>query len=95
MKRKRSRRAYTPAPASAQRKAIAAAIRVPCQRELKQNVILRFEHFKVSGDWAFARVEPLHQRLCCSDSAGRNHSAFSYEIGMMPSARASAMSVIT
>jgi hypothetical protein len=48
----------TPAPGSAERKAIADALRAPVERELKQKVVFKIEHLKVGGDWAFLRGVP-------------------------------------
>jgi len=48
----------TPAPGSAERKAIADALRVPVEKELKQKVVFKIDHLKASGDWAFLRGVP-------------------------------------
>jgi len=48
----------TPAPGSAERKAIADALRAPVEKELKQKVVFKIDHLKVSGDWAFLRGVP-------------------------------------
>jgi hypothetical protein len=48
----------TPAPGSAERKAVADALRAPVEKELKQKVIFKIDHLKVSGDWAFLRGVP-------------------------------------
>ena len=48
----------TPAAGSAERKAIAAALRAPVERELKQKVIFKIEHLKLQGGWAFLRGVP-------------------------------------
>jgi len=48
----------TPATGSAERKAIMDVLRVPCEKDLGRKVIFRVQHLKVTGDWAFARVEP-------------------------------------
>lgn len=45
--------AYTPARDSLERKAILNALRVPVERELKQNIQFSIQHFKVQGNWAF------------------------------------------
>lgn len=50
--------AYAPAPGSAERRGIADALRAPVEKELKQKVIFKFDHLKVSGDWAFMRGVP-------------------------------------
>ena len=50
--------AYAPAPGSAERKAIADALRAPVEKELKQKVVFKIDHLKVSGDWAFLRGVP-------------------------------------
>ena len=50
--------ARTPAPGSAERKAVADALRAPVEKELKQKVVFKLEHLKVSGDWAFLRGVP-------------------------------------
>ena len=50
--------ARTPAPGSAERKAIADALRVPVEKELKQKVVFKIDHLKASGDWAFLRGVP-------------------------------------
>lgn len=49
---------HTPAPGSAERKAIADVLRAPVEKELKQKVVFKFDHLKVSGDWAFMRGVP-------------------------------------
>ena len=50
--------ARTPAPGSAERKAVADALRAPVEKELRQKVIFKIDHLKVSGDWAFLRGVP-------------------------------------
>ena len=50
--------AHTPAPGSAERKAIADALRVPVEKELKQKVVFKIDHLKARGDWAFLRGVP-------------------------------------
>ena len=50
--------AYTPAPGSAERKAIAEALRPPVERELKQKVVFKVDRLKVQGGWAFLRGVP-------------------------------------
>ncbi len=54
-----ARRAYTPAVGSTERKAIALALHEPCGRDLKQEIIVKFDLLRVEGDWAVARVQPL------------------------------------
>ena len=50
--------AHTPAPGSAELKAVADALRVPVEKELRQKVVFKIDHLKVSGDWAFLRGVP-------------------------------------
>lgn len=50
--------AHTPAPGSAERKAVADALRAPVERELRQKVVFKLDHLKVSGEWAFLRGVP-------------------------------------
>jgi hypothetical protein len=50
--------AYTPAPQTAERKAIADALRVPVQTKLKKSVVFKIEHLKVQDGWAFLRGVP-------------------------------------
>jgi len=50
--------ARTPAPGSAERRGIAEALRAPVEKELKQKVVFKIEHLKVSGGWAFLRGVP-------------------------------------
>ena len=50
--------AHTPPPGSAERKAIALALHGPCERDLQQRVILKFDQLRVIDDWAMARVRP-------------------------------------
>src|SRR5215211_9530186 len=50
--------AHTPAPGSAERKAIADALRAPVEKELRQKVVFKIDHLKASGDWAFLRGVP-------------------------------------
>jgi hypothetical protein len=50
--------ARTPAPGSAERKGIADALRAPVEKELRQKVVFKLDHLKVSGDWAFLRGVP-------------------------------------
>jgi hypothetical protein len=49
---------HTPAPGSAERKAIADALRAPVEKELRQKVVFKIDHLKASGDWAFLRGVP-------------------------------------
>lgn len=44
---------YTPDRGSAERKAILDALRIPVEKQLKQGVIFKIDHFKVQGSWAF------------------------------------------
>jgi hypothetical protein len=50
--------ARTPAPGSAERRGIADALRAPVEKELKQRVVFKIDHLKVSGEWAFLRGVP-------------------------------------
>jgi hypothetical protein len=50
--------AHTPAPGSAERRAIADALRAPVEKELRQKVVFKIDHLKVSGGWAFLRGVP-------------------------------------
>ena len=50
--------AQTPAPGSAERKAIADALRAPVERELKQKVVFKIDHLKTLDGWAFLRGVP-------------------------------------
>lgn len=65
---------HTPAPGSAERKAIADALRAPVEKELKQKVVFKIDHLKVSGDWAFLRGVP--QR---TDGGKVDYSATPYQ----------------
>ncbi|HYG82520.1 MAG TPA: hypothetical protein VD861_19140 [Pyrinomonadaceae bacterium] len=49
---------YTPAPQTAERKAIADALRVPVEKKLKKSVVFKIEHLKVLDGWAFLRGVP-------------------------------------
>ena len=49
---------YTPDKGSAERKAIADALRVPVERKLKQGVIFRIDHLMVRNGWAFLLGTP-------------------------------------
>ena len=49
---------YTPAPQTAERKAIADALRVPVEKELKKSVVFKIDHLKVQDGWAFLRGVP-------------------------------------
>ena len=44
--------AYTPAPQTAERKAIADALRVPVEKKLKKSVVFKIDHLKVRDGWA-------------------------------------------
>jgi hypothetical protein len=48
----------TPAPGSAERKAIADALRAPVEKELGQKVVFKIDHLKVDSGWAFLRGVP-------------------------------------
>ncbi len=50
--------ATTPAAGSAERKAIADALRAPVERELKQKVVFKIDHLKLMDGWAFLRGVP-------------------------------------
>ena len=50
---------HTPPKDSQERRAIMDAIRVPCERDLKQEVIFKVETLRVTEDWAYAAVHPL------------------------------------
>jgi hypothetical protein len=50
---------YTPQRNSAERKQIMDALRVPVEKELKQNVIFKVNDLKIFGDWAFLGGEPM------------------------------------
>jgi hypothetical protein len=49
---------HTPAPQTAERKAIADALRVPVEKKLKKSVVFKIEHLKVQDGWAFLRGVP-------------------------------------
>lgn len=49
---------HTPAPQTAERKAIADALRVPVQAKLKKSVVFKIDHLKVQDGWAFLRGVP-------------------------------------
>lgn len=53
------KKVYTPKKNSAERKQIMDALRVPVQKELKQDVIFKVDDLKVFGEWAFMGGEPL------------------------------------
>lgn len=48
----------TPAPQTAERKAIADALRAPVEKELKKSVVFKIDHLKVQDGWAFLRGVP-------------------------------------
>lgn len=50
--------AYTPGKASAERKAIANALRVPVEKKVKQSVVFKIDHLKVQDGWAFLLGAP-------------------------------------
>jgi len=56
---KKRAKGYTPQPGSGERKAIALALHAPCERDLRQDVLLEFDQLRIIGDWAVARVRPL------------------------------------
>jgi hypothetical protein len=49
---------YTPEPQTAERKAIADALRAPVQEKLKKSVVFKIDHLKVQDGWAFLRGVP-------------------------------------
>ena len=49
---------HTPAPQTAERKAIADALRVPVQIKLKKSAVFKIDHLKVQDGWAFLRGVP-------------------------------------
>ncbi len=53
--------AYTPSKDSLERKTILNALRLPVERELKQQIQFSIQHFKVQGNWAFVNGEPLNK----------------------------------
>ena len=72
---------YTPAPRTAERKAIADALRVPVEKEMKKSVVFKIDHLKVQGGWAFLRGVPQRP-----DGKPMDYSSTSYrrqkELGM-------------
>lgn len=48
----------TPAPQTAERKAIADALRAPVEKRLKKSVVFKIDHLKVQDGWAFLRGVP-------------------------------------
>lgn len=50
--------AYTPDRSSQERKAILDALRIPVEKQLKQSVVFKIDHFKVQGGWAFLTGVP-------------------------------------
>ncbi|MBS1809086.1 MAG: hypothetical protein JST84_13060 [Acidobacteria bacterium] len=50
--------AHTPALTDPVRKAILDSLRKPVEKELRQSVKFKVDHFKVQGDWAFLRGVP-------------------------------------
>ena len=46
---------YTPAPGSAERRAVADALRAPVERELRQKVVFKIDALKLKDGWAFLR----------------------------------------
>lgn len=53
-----SQGAYTPDRSSPERKAILDALRVPVEKQLKQSVVFKIDHFKVQRGWAFLTGAP-------------------------------------
>lgn len=49
---------HTPAPQTAERKAIADALRAPVEKRLKKSVVFKIEHLKVQDGWAFLKGVP-------------------------------------
>ena len=49
---------YTPAPGSAERRAVADALRAPVERELRQKVVFKIDALKLKDGWAFLRGVP-------------------------------------
>jgi hypothetical protein len=48
---------YTPAPGSAERKAIADSVRKPVMEALRQRVVFVIKQLKVCGNWAFLEAD--------------------------------------
>ncbi|HEX8499418.1 MAG TPA: hypothetical protein VF659_02410 [Pyrinomonadaceae bacterium] len=48
----------TPAPGSAERRAVTDALRAPVEKELRQKVVFKIDHLKAAGGWAFLRGVP-------------------------------------
>ena len=48
----------TPERGSPERKAILEALRVPVEKQLKQSIVFKIDHFKVQGNWAFLTAVP-------------------------------------
>lgn len=53
-----AQKVYTPERGSAERKAIFDALRVPVEKELKQDILFAVSDLNVSGNWAFIGGEP-------------------------------------
>lgn len=53
-----AQKVYTPEKGSAERTAILDALRVPVEKELKQEIQFVVDSFNVSGKWAFISGEP-------------------------------------
>ena len=49
---------YTPAAGSAERRAVADALRAPVERELRQKVVFKIDALKLKDGWAFLRGVP-------------------------------------
>jgi hypothetical protein len=52
-------RLHTPAPGTAERKAILDVLRVPVRKDLKQAVIFKVNAMAVQDNWAFVYAQPL------------------------------------
>jgi len=49
---------YTPEKGSTERKAILDALRIPVERQLKQQIVFVADNFSVQGTWAFVSGTP-------------------------------------
>jgi len=49
---------HTPEKGSVERKSILDALRVPIEKQLKQSVVFKIDHFKVQSGWAFLMAVP-------------------------------------
>ncbi len=52
---------YTPEKGSPERKAILDALRIPVEKELKQQIVFVADNFNVKGNWAFIGGDPQSQ----------------------------------